>query len=387
LDVAAAKTPEAIVVDADRDRRFMGAALAIGRRNLGQTWPNPAVGAVIVRDTPSGPLVVGRGWTAEGGRPHGEPLALAEAGELARGATCYVTLEPCSHHGRTRPCADALVAAGVARVVSAVEDPDPRVSGNGHARLAAAGIAVTTGVCAKAARRDHAGHFTRVLKGRPHVQLKLATSADGMIGRAGAPGFAITGETVRGRVHLMRAEADAIMIGIGTALADDPMLTCRLAGLERRSPIRVVVDGAARLPLDSALVESIGEAPLWLVVDARAPADRRAALEEAGATLVEVPRDATGRSDLVAALRAIAGEGITRLMVEGGATLARALLDGGLVDEAMVFSAPVTIGAGGLPAFATAGPEAIEASGRYVLAAAGRIGTDEYRHWWVKDWE
>ncbi|MEZ5839916.1 MAG: bifunctional diaminohydroxyphosphoribosylaminopyrimidine deaminase/5-amino-6-(5-phosphoribosylamino)uracil reductase RibD [Hyphomicrobiales bacterium] len=385
MDAAAVAADHALSVDPDRDRRFMGAALAIGRRNLGLAWPNPAVGAIVVRETENGPVVVGRGWTAEGGRPHAEPLAIAEAGELARGATCYVTLEPCSHHGRTRPCADVLVEAGVGRVVAAIEDPDVRVAGRGFARLADAGIAVSTGVLAAEARRVHAGHIRRVVAGRPHVQLKLAVSADGMIGRRGEPGFAITGREVRGRVHLMRAEADAIMVGIGTVLADDPLLTCRLPGLGRRSPIRVVVDGAGRLPLSSALLESLNEAPLWVVVDDRAGAERRAALEAAGASLIDVPRDAGGRSDLVAALGAIAGRGITRLMVEGGATLARALLDGGLVDEAMIFSAATTIGAGGLAAFGDAGPEAIAASGRYACLAKGGIGADSYCHWWVKE--
>ena len=216
------------------DRRYMELALALGHRTLGQTWPNPAVGAVVVKDG----VIVGRGWTAPGGRPHGEPQALARAGEAARGATVYVTLEPCSHHGKTPPCADALIAAGVKRVVSAIEDPNPEVAGQGHARLRAAGIVVDVGLCADEARRAHAGHIRRITSGRPHVTLKLAVSADGKIGAAGHKPVAITGDAVRAKVHLQRAHSDAILIGIGTALADDPELTCRLPGMEKLSPVR-----------------------------------------------------------------------------------------------------------------------------------------------------
>src|SRR5579871_4429479 len=218
------------------DLRFMQLALVLGRRGLGRTWPNPAVGAVIVKDG----VIIGRGWTQPGGRPHAEVEALARAGDAARSATMYVTLEPCSHFGKSPPCADAVIAAGIARVVSAIEDPNPEVAGQGHARLRAAGIAVDVGLGAEEARRDHAGHILRMTKGRPRVLLKLAISADGMAGAAGGKPVAITGEEVRERVHLMRAENDAIMVGIGTVLADDPMLTCRLLGMAGRSPVRVV---------------------------------------------------------------------------------------------------------------------------------------------------
>ncbi len=237
---------------AAEDARFMALALSLGRRGLGRTWPNPAVGAVIVRDR----LIVGRGWTQPGGRPHAEIEALRRAGEAARAATLYVTLEPCSHHGKSPPCADAIVAAGVARVVSALEDPNPQVAGAGHARLRAAGIAVDVGMGAAEARRDHAGHIRRMRDGRPHVMLKLAISADGKAGAPGRRPLAITGERVRDRVHLLRAQSDAIMVGIGTALADDPVLTCRLPGMAAYSPVRVVLDGALRLPTGSHLVRT-----------------------------------------------------------------------------------------------------------------------------------
>ena len=220
----------------------MALALTLGRRGLGNAWPNPAVGAVVVKDG----VVVGRGWTQPGGRPHAEVEALRRAGAAARGATLYATLEPCSHHGKTPPCVDAIAAAGIARVVSALEDPNPEIAGQGHARLTSQGIAVTTGVCAEEARRTHAGHIRRVRNGRPHVTLKLAVSADGKAGLAGRKPVAITGEPARERVQLMRAMNDAVLTGIGTVLADDPQLTCRLPGMEQRSPVRVVLDSALR---------------------------------------------------------------------------------------------------------------------------------------------
>ena len=325
------------------DSRFI--ALALGRRGLGRTWPNPAVGAVIVKDG----VVVGRGWTQPGGRPHAETEALRRAGDSSRGATMYVTLEPCSHYGKTPPCADAIIAAGIARVVSAIEDPNPEVAGKGHARLRAAGIAVDVGIGADDARHDHAGHIRRMRDGRPHVMLKLAISADGKAAPAGRKPIAITGEAARERVHLMRAQNDAIMIGIGTALADDPLLTCRLPGMEKTSPVRVVLDSGLRLPTGSRLVKSAREVPVWIVgaTDAsRAPED---ALRGHG---VEVLRSTSGagRLDLAVALRQIADRGITRLMVEGGPTLASALLAADLVDEAQLFHSPQTVGANGIDA-------------------------------------
>src|SRR5271154_2666036 len=202
------------------DQRFMELALALGRRGWGRTWPNPAVGAVVVKDG----VIVGRGWTQPGGRPHAEPVALAQAGEAARGATLYATLEPCSHVGKSPPCADAIIAAGIKRVVSAIEDPNPEVAGQGHARLRAAGIAVDVGLCAAEAAHDHSGHFRRIRDKRPHVILKLAVSADDKIGAVGHKPVAITGEAARTRVHLLRAQCDAILVGIGTVLADDPLL-------------------------------------------------------------------------------------------------------------------------------------------------------------------
>src|SRR5262249_6908055 len=216
--------------------------VAVGGGGRGNTWPNPAVGAVIVRQDGGVPLIVGRGWTQPGGRPHAEVEALRRAGDAARGATMYVTLEPCSHHGKSPPCADAIIAAGIARVVSGLEEPNPEGAGEVHARLGAAGMAVEVGLGAEEARRAHAGHIRRIVDGRPHVTLKLALSADRKVGAAGRRPVAITGEEVRAQVHRMRAMNDAILIGIGTAIADDPQLTCRLPGLEKQSPVRAVLD-------------------------------------------------------------------------------------------------------------------------------------------------
>ncbi len=328
------------------DRRLMALALTLGRRGLGRTWPNPAVGAVVVKQG----VIVGRGWTQPGGRPHAEIEALRRAGPSAQGATLYVTLEPCSHFGKTPPCADAVIAAGIARVVSAIEDPNPEVAGAGHARLRAAGITVDVGIGAEAARRDHAGHIFRMREGRPHVLLKLAISADGKAGAAGRRPVPITGDAARDRVHLLRARSDAIMIGIGTALADDPMLTSRLPGMDPYSPVRVVLDAKLRLPLETALVQTARQTPLWVVGATDAPRAAEEALRTKGAEVFRVP-EKNGRLDLSAVLKLLAERGVTRLMVEGGPTLAVAFIAADLVDEAILFHSAKIIGADGVDAF------------------------------------
>jgi diaminohydroxyphosphoribosylaminopyrimidine deaminase / 5-amino-6-(5-phosphoribosylamino)uracil reductase len=336
------------------DARFMALALALGRRGLGRTWPNPAVGAVIVKDG----VIVGRGWTQPGGRPHAEVEALRRAADAARGATMYVTLEPCSHYGKSPPCADAIIAAGVSRVVSALEDPNPDVAGQGHARLRAAGVTLEIGPGAEEARRDHAGHIRRIRDGRPQVTLKLAISADGMAAAADRRPVPITGEATRERVHLLRAQADAIMVGIGTALADDPLLTCRLPGMAKFSPVRVVLDSALRLPLGSRLVKSASETPLWVVAANHAPQAAQQALQAHGVAVLGV-EGSGGRLDLAAVLKLLAGRGITRLLVEGGPTLAAALIAADLVDEAHLFQSPKTVGADGIAALEPAAKAAL----------------------------
>ena len=329
------------------DQRFMQLALSLGRRGLGNTWPNPAVGAVVVRDG----VIVGRGWTQPGGRPHAEPEALARAGGAARGATLYVTLEPCSHFGKSPPCADAVIAAGITRVVSAIEDPNPDVAGQGHARLRAAGITVDIGTCGAEAARDHAGHFRRVRDKRPHVILKLAVSPDDKIAAAGHRPVAITGEAAKARVHLLRAQCDAILVGIGTVLSDDPLLTCRLPGMEARSPVRVVLDRALRMPGTSKLVHSARQTPLWVMTSNLSEAPAAMKLGAAGAQVIRVPTTATPPGlDLATVLHALAEKGITRLLVEGGARVASSFVGAGLADEIWLLRGANAVGADGVPA-------------------------------------
>jgi diaminohydroxyphosphoribosylaminopyrimidine deaminase/5-amino-6-(5-phosphoribosylamino)uracil reductase len=357
-----------------QDARFMALALALGRRGLGRTWPNPAVGAVIVNDG----IIVGRGWTQPGGRPHAEIEALRRAGGAARGATLYVTLEPCSHHGKSPPCADAVIAAGLARVVSALEDPNPEVAGAGHARLRAAGIAVDIGVGAEQARRDHAGHIRRMRDGRPNVILKLAVSADGKAGAAGRKPLAITGAAARDRVHLLRAGNDAILIGIGTALADDPMLTCRLPGMAACSPVRIVLDSALRLPPASRLVAGAAKVPVWVIASAEAPGAAEEALRQAGVIVLRLAAS-NGRLDLGAVLELLAVRGVTRLLVEGGPTVAASFLTAGLVDEAILFQSSKTVGADGIDALQGLPLTALTQSPWLINVATDAVGDDTRR--------
>jgi diaminohydroxyphosphoribosylaminopyrimidine deaminase/5-amino-6-(5-phosphoribosylamino)uracil reductase len=330
------------------DRRFMQLALTLGRRGQGRTWPNPAVGAVVVKDG----VIVGRGWTQPGGRPHAEPEALRRAGEAARGATLYVTLEPCSHVGKSPPCADAIIAAGIARVASAIEDPNPEVAGQGHARLRAAGISVEIGLGALEAAHDHAGHFRRVRDQRPHVILKLAVSSDDKIGAAGRKPVAISGEAAKARVHLLRAQCDAILVGIGTVLADDPLLTCRLPGMEAQSPVRVVLDRSLRMPGTSRLVHSARETPLWVMTSSLSEAPAAMKLGAAGAQVIRVATTTTPPPglDLAAVLHALSEKGITRLLVEGGARVASSFVAASLVDEVWLLRGPDAVGTDGIAA-------------------------------------
>jgi diaminohydroxyphosphoribosylaminopyrimidine deaminase/5-amino-6-(5-phosphoribosylamino)uracil reductase len=330
----------------EADRRFMQLVLTLGRRGQGHTWPNPAVGAVVVKDG----VIVGRGWTQAGGRPHAEPVALQRAGEAARGATLYVTLEPCSHFGKSPPCADAVIAAGIKRVVAAIEDPNPEVAGQGHARLRAAGIAVDVGPCAAEAAFDHAGHFRRIRDQRPHVILKLAVSPDDKIGAVGGKPVAITGEAARNRVHLLRARCDAILVGIGTVLADDPLLTCRLPGMALRSPVRVVLDRNLRIPATSQLVRSARETPLWVIGSELAEAAAAMRLGAAGAQVMRIPPRGTPGLDIPAVLHTLAEKGITRLMVEGGSRIAASFVAADLVDEVWLFRGAKEVGPGGVDA-------------------------------------
>jgi diaminohydroxyphosphoribosylaminopyrimidine deaminase/5-amino-6-(5-phosphoribosylamino)uracil reductase len=351
------------------DAQFMQEAIRLGLLHLGQTATNPSVGCVIVRDG----KIVGRGTTAVGGRPHAEPEALADAGELARGATAYVTLEPCSHHGKTPPCADALIASGVARVVISVTDPDERVSGRGIAMLRDAGIEVDVGLLEKEGRHSLAAYLTRQTKNRPYVILKLAVSADGMIGRRGEGQIAITGPAARAEVQTLRAETDAILVGIGTAIADDPELTVRIRGEEHRSPVRIVLDPLLQLPLASKIVNTARDVPVIVVAreeistaemdehgfrptnvkdtpqanaqktNAEDLESRRQALEAAG---VEILYCHPYHPEQL--LPALASRGISSLLVEGGAKTARLFLDAGYVDRILLYQGPGNIGEAGI---------------------------------------
>ena len=349
----------------------MRAALALARRGLGSAWPNPAVGCVLVRDG----VVVGRGWTQPGGRPHGETEALARAGEAARGATAYVSLEPCCHWGKTPPCTDALIGAGVARVVVPVEDPDPRVSGRGIARLRKAGIEVVTGLLAEEAAALNEGFFRRIGEGRPMVTLKLASTLDGRIATRTGESRWITGEAARRRAHLLRARHDAVMIGSNTAIADDPELTCRLPGLGERSPVRIVIDGRLRVPLTARLVRTAAERPTWFVTRRGDAPERHRAFEECGVLLIAV--DPAGETvDLTAALQELGQRGLTRVLVEGGAALAAALLREELVDHLAWFHAPSVMGGDGVPAVAPFGLEGLADMPRFMRRDVERVGED-----------
>jgi diaminohydroxyphosphoribosylaminopyrimidine deaminase / 5-amino-6-(5-phosphoribosylamino)uracil reductase len=356
------------------DQRFMQLALTLGRRGQGRTWPNPAVGAVVVRDG----VIVGRGWTQPGGRPHAEPEALSRAGAAARGATLYVTLEPCSHVGKSPPCADAIIAAGVARVVSAIEDPNPEVAGQGHARLRAAGIAVDIGLGGLEAAHDHAGHFRRVRDRRPHVILKLAVSSDDKIGAAGRTPVAITGAAAKDRVHLLRAHCDAVLVGIGTVQADDPLLTCRLPGMEARSPVRVVLDRALRISGTSRLVHSARETQLWVVTSSLAEAPAAMKLGAAGAQVIRVATTTAPPPglELSGVLHALSDRGITRLLVEGGARVASSFVSADLVDEIWLLRGRNAIGADGVPALEALPLTAITQSPAFKLRASETLQDD-----------
>ncbi len=358
-----------------QDRRFLALALSLGRRGQGRTWPNPAVGCVLVKDG----RILGRGWTAPGGRPHAEVRALAQAGDAARGATAYVSLEPCAHHGKTPPCAQALIDAGVARVVAPLTDSDPRVSGQGFEMLRAAGIEVSTGLMHDAAAEDHAGFFLRTELGRPLVTLKLATSFDGRIATATGDSQWITGPEARRAVHAMRMRHDAVMVGAGTARADDPSLTVRDLGVSHQ-PVRVVVSRRLDLALTGQLARTAAQVPVWLCHGRDVDPVLREAWEGLGARLL--PCDVVGgHLDPVSVLQALGAEGLTRVFCEGGGALAASLLAADLVDELVGMSAGVVIGAEGLPSLGAMGLARLAEAPRFTLRMARPLGGDVLHHW------
>lgn len=358
------------------DARWMRHALSLGARGTGQVWPNPAVGCVIVKHG----RVLGRGWTQPGGRPHAETVALAQAGEDATGATAYVSLEPCAHWGQTPPCADALVSASVARVVVGLRDPDPRTDGSGIDRLREAGIAVTGPVLEEEARRAHRGFLSRVLKGRPSLTLKLASSFDGRIATATGESQWITGPDARRAVHAMRMRHDAVMVGAGTARADDPSLTVRGMGAVRQ-PVRVVISRRLDLPLDGGLARTAREVPVWVICGDSADADLRAAWETLGARVLAVATGPGGQVDLTAALEALGREGLTSVFCEGGGALAASLLSADLVDDLVGFSAGIVIGAEGQPGIGAMGLATLAEAPRFRLRSSRKIGADILHEW------
>lgn len=352
----------------------MSHALALAARGLGRTWPNPAVGCVILRDG----RILGRGWTQPGGRPHAERHALDQAGD-ATGATAYVTLEPCAHHGKTPPCAEALITARVTRVVTALTDPDPRVAGRGHAMLRAAGIKVTEGVMSDAARQLNAGFLKRITQGLPLLTLKLATTLDGRIATRSGESRWITGPDARRFVHLLRLTHDAVLVGSGTAVADDPDLTARDIGASHQ-PIRIVVDRLLSHSPESRLGEGAKRHPVWILHSPDAPPDRRSAWEKVGARLITCPLS-EDRLDLAAAMRLLADEGLTRILCEGGGTLAAAFLRAGLVDDLIQITAGKVIGGEGIPAIGALGLTSLSAAPGFHLVEDRAIGGDLLAIW------
>ena len=355
----------------------MAHALALGRRGLGHVWPWPSVGCVIVKDG----RVVGRGTTDRANSyRHAEIVALAQARAAAKGATAYVTLEPCSHHGTTPPCADALIAAGVSRVVAALEDPNPQVAGQGLARLQAAGIEVSLGIGAEAARDQHRGFFSLIQHSRPMVTLKLAVTLDGRIATATGESQWITGSEARRVVHAMRLAHDAVLVGGGTARADDPTLTVRELGAARQ-PVRVVASRALNLPWPSRLAATIKDGPVWLAcaADQVAP-EISARWAEAGAELISVPSTKAGL-DPAGLLETLAGKGLTRVFCEGGGTLAASLLQAGLVDDLVVFSAGLAFGADATPAIAGMRVERLAQAPAFKLVEQRQVGADVMHRW------
>jgi diaminohydroxyphosphoribosylaminopyrimidine deaminase / 5-amino-6-(5-phosphoribosylamino)uracil reductase len=339
-----------------RDERYMRLAIALGERNLGLTWPNPSVGAVVVDESGDAPVIVAQGATQPGGRPHAERVALDVAGERAKGATLYVTLEPCAarsaaSHGAS--CTDLILSAGIGRLVVSVSDPSPFADGQGQERLIRSGIAMSSGCLAREGRRLHRGHITRVTKERPSVMVKLARSTEGFAGSRQGPRLMLTGEVANGRVHLMRAHADAIMVGAGTLLADDPLLNVRLPGLEARSPIRIVVDSRLRTPPTSRAAAGAGEIPTWIVTTTEAPVEAEAALTARGAEVLRVSADPSGRVVLPEALHLLGTRGITQILCEGGPELADALARDDLVDDMVLITGRSARGQGDVPALGT----------------------------------
>lgn len=364
------------------DRAFMRQALAYGARGLGTTATNPSVGAIVTRDTPDGPMIVARGHTQPGGRPHGEAHAFSRAGAASMGGTLYVTLEPCSHRSVRGgiPCVEHTILSGVKRVVSAMSDPNPFIAGLGHALLRTAGIDVTVGVLEEEARQAHRGYLTRITQGRPMVTFKIARTADGYAGGAGGTPIAVSSPVASGWVHLQRAHHDAIMLGVNSVLSDDPQLTVRLPGMAERSPIRVILDTHLRLPLASKLVRTANEVPVWVIAADIAPVEPEHALVTAGVEVMRVSAGGDGHLDLREALTLLGTRGITRVFSEGGPRIGEKLALAGLADEVIVSTSPKTLGQPGVVAVRPGLAGLLADPDLYALVETGPIGQDRFEH-------
>ncbi len=364
-----------------RDERFMRLAIALGSRHLGLTWPNPSVGSVLVDESGEAPVILAQGVTQAGGRPHAERVALEAAGERARGATLYVTLEPCAarssrNHGPS--CTDLIVAAGIGRLVVSVPDPSPYAAGQGPERFGRAGIPISVGCLAEEGARLHRGHNTRVTKGRPAVTVKLARSTEGFAGSRQGPRLMLTGEVAQAKVHLMRAHADAIMVGAGTVLADDPLLNVRLPGLEHRSPVRIIVDSRLRTPPTSRVAAGAREIPTWIVSTVDAPLDAERALTALGVEVLRVSADDAGRVSLPEALQLLGTRGLTQVFCEGGPELADALAKADLIDDLILITGRPARGLGDVPALGLSLQDRMDL---LVMSAEEQVGPDLFMSW------
>lgn len=366
----------------ETDQNFIQNTIALAGRGIGHVAPNPSVGCLIVSfaDDPEGEIV-GRGRTQKGGRPHAERMALDLAGVRAEGATVYVSLEPCAHTGQTAPCAQALIDAKVARVVCATGDPDPRVNGNGLKMLRAAGIDACSGVCEDEARWVNRGFFSRVERGRPYVGVKIASTLDGKIATHNGDSQWITDEPARARGHLLRAQYDAIMVGSATAIVDDPSLTCRLPGLEDRTPVRIVCDGRLRLPLTSKLVQTAADQTTFLATLEGADQVRLDAYKECGVHVIEVPPGNDGRIDMPEVLTILGVEGVNSVLIEGGGELIGSIMLAGLADCLHWFRSGAVLGGDGKPAVAGLGIDKLADAPRYKRLAFEQVGEDLLETW------
>ena len=363
--------------DRAQDERWMRLALSLAQRGLGRVWPNPAVGCVIVKDG----KLLGRGWTQKGGRPHAETVALAQAGSAAKGATAYVTLEPCAHHGKTPPCANALVKAEIARVVSALDDPDSRVAGQGYEILRNAGVELTEDVLADAAADLNKGFLLNRTIGRPMFTLKMASSIDGRIASANGESRWITGPEARRLVHMMRANHDAVLIGAGTARIDGPLLDVRDMGMEEDNPVRIILDGGLSLSLTSRLAQTASQTPLWICHHGGVDKTRKKTWEDIGATLIEIKSSQTGELDLKDMALQLGKRGITRVLCEGGGRVASSMIAAELVDSLVTFTAGLAIGSEGGSVFGPLQIDALQDAPRFDLIESRTVGDDVMNVW------